>query len=283
MTALSPITLALLALLAFVLGACIASFVNCASLRRQSGESVLKGRSHCPACGQVLGAGELVPIASWFALGKKCKHCGKPISGRYPATEAILGLAYAAAVLVHLGSIDPWAGLPGAVLAVCESFILYALLLYVSLVDIDTRTVPFACIVAMLVVHLAYIVIARPVLGIAEWWPLLRTSLIGGFGLLVPLAIIVLIADKAFGRESMGGGDLMLFFVGGFCFGWERGLFLVLFACIFGIIGALLTQRSHEDESLRKREIPFVPSIALACVITDLFGSAFVGLYLGLF
>ena len=40
-------------LLAALLGACMGSFLNCAAWRIVHGESVLRGRSHCDACGQV--------------------------------------------------------------------------------------------------------------------------------------------------------------------------------------------------------------------------------------
>ena len=38
-------------LLAALLGACMGSFLNCAAWRIVHGESVLRGRSHCDACG----------------------------------------------------------------------------------------------------------------------------------------------------------------------------------------------------------------------------------------
>ncbi|MFR5385711.1 MAG: prepilin peptidase [Oscillospiraceae bacterium] len=44
-------------LLAALLGACMGSFLNCAAWRIVHGESVLRGRSHCDACGHVLAVG----------------------------------------------------------------------------------------------------------------------------------------------------------------------------------------------------------------------------------
>ena len=54
--------------LAAVFGACMASFLNCMAWRVVHGESVLRGRSHCDACGHVLGARDLVPIVSYLAF-----------------------------------------------------------------------------------------------------------------------------------------------------------------------------------------------------------------------
>ena len=65
------------------------SFLNCAAWRLGHGESVLRGRSHCTACGHVLGAADLVPILSWLFLRGKCRYCGSRIPARYPLTEAV--------------------------------------------------------------------------------------------------------------------------------------------------------------------------------------------------
>lgn len=48
-------------LLAALLGACMGSFLNCAAWRIVHGESVLRGRSHCDACGHVLTVRDLDP------------------------------------------------------------------------------------------------------------------------------------------------------------------------------------------------------------------------------
>ena len=67
-----------------LLGAVFGSFLNCAAWRLGHGESVLRGRSHCTACGHVLGAADLVPILSWLFLRGKCRYCGSRIPARYP-------------------------------------------------------------------------------------------------------------------------------------------------------------------------------------------------------
>ena len=50
-------------LLAALLGACMGSFLNCAAWRIVHGESVLRGRSHCDACGHVLAVRDLIPLS----------------------------------------------------------------------------------------------------------------------------------------------------------------------------------------------------------------------------
>jgi len=110
---------------------------------------------------------------------------------------------------------------------------------------------------------------------------------------------VVLIADKLLKRDSMGGGDLKLFFVTGLYFGWQQCLFLIIMACIIGIVLALVSRphvssaevadricASDEDDATYADEfpsnshpIPFGPSIALACWITMLFGTQLITWY----
>ena len=59
--------------LAFLLGACMGSFLNCMAWRIVHGESVLRGRSHCDVCGHVLTARDLVPIVSFLAHRGRCR------------------------------------------------------------------------------------------------------------------------------------------------------------------------------------------------------------------
>uniref|UniRef100_UPI0030772CAB prepilin peptidase n=1 Tax=Clostridium sp. TaxID=1506 RepID=UPI0030772CAB len=52
----------------FILGCALGSFADCLAGRMLAGTSILKGRSHCDACGHVLGVSDLVPLFSWLCL-----------------------------------------------------------------------------------------------------------------------------------------------------------------------------------------------------------------------
>ena len=55
-------------IVAFIFGACMGSFLNCAAVRIGRGESFIKGRSHCMHCGHELSLKDLVPVLSWVFL-----------------------------------------------------------------------------------------------------------------------------------------------------------------------------------------------------------------------
>lgn len=258
-----------------LLGLVMGSFINCWAWRSTHGESVLKGRSHCPACGHDLAVRDLVPVFSWLASGRKCRYCEEPVSARYPITELVCAAAFVAIVAVY-----------GLSLETIELLVFVCALLFLSLTDLDQYIIPNACIVVALVVRATYLAVAFA-LGLIDV-DTIGYYLASGFGMGAVLVIIILIADKAFGRESMGGGDLKLYAVAGFYFGWQQGLFLVILSCIIGIVVALLGSRSSDDadapyeEGIMKRTIPFGPSIAAACLITMLIGTPFITWYLNL-
>ena len=78
-----------------ILGLFIGSFLNVLVYRLPRNEDFVKGRSHCPSCGHDLSAADLVPVFSYLALGRKCRYCRKPISGRYALVEGLTGALFA--------------------------------------------------------------------------------------------------------------------------------------------------------------------------------------------
>ncbi len=91
----------MLALLGFLLGLAVGSFLNVVIYRLPRGQSVVRPPSHCPACGARLGPSELVPVVSYLVQGGRCRHCGARISPRYPLVELLTGGLFAAAALLR--------------------------------------------------------------------------------------------------------------------------------------------------------------------------------------
>ena len=275
----SPLITVYVLVVAALLGLVMGSFINCWAWRYVHGESVVRGRSHCTACGHDLGIRDLVPVVSWVASGGKCRYCGEKVSARYPITEIVCAVVFVAITAVY-----------GLSLETVELLAFAGILLFLSLTDIDAYLVPNGCVVAALAVRVVYLAIA-----FACGWMDLATIgyyVASAFGMGVVLLVVVLVADKVFGRDSMGGGDLKLYFVAGFYFGWQQGIFLVILSCIIGILVAVLAPRAEEPTpegvpqddpgSTLRRVIPFGPSIAAACIITMLVGNQIISWYLHL-
>lgn len=246
--------------IAALFGAAMGSFVNCASARLGSGESVLKGRSHCPACGHVLGAIDLIPVAGYLLLRGRCRYCGARIAPRCLVTELLGAAACVSLVLCY-----------GVTLQAAAYAAMLFMLLAAALVDLDTGLIPDRLILMGIGAFLVYALFQKPVL------PALLRGLLGGFAASVPLLLFVLLADRLMGRETMGGGDIKLFFMAGLYFDWQRAILLLIFSCLCGIAFAVYAKKK------RGAEFPFGPGIAAGAFTTALFGAPLLNWYLGLF
>ena len=110
----------------FILGAIIASFIGVLVVRLNTGQSFLKGRSHCDVCNTPLTPGALVPIISYVVSQGRAQCCGARISLASPLTEVLLGGLFALSYL-NLG------------LVIALPFMLFSLSILLALVLYDLR------------------------------------------------------------------------------------------------------------------------------------------------
>ena len=247
---------------ALLLGAVFGSFLNCAAWRLSHGESVLRGRSHCTACGHVLGAGDLVPILSWLFLRGRCRYCGKKIPARYPLTEAVFALL----TLLCLLRFDlSWLCLRNWILLCC--------LFCLSLTDLECMIIPDVC----LIIAAAVWGIFLPLSGMG--WPAVRGGLLAGLIFGGGLLGLSLLMDRILKRDSLGGGDIKLFAVLGLYLGIVGTLFMTVLACLLGLLFAVL-RRGRGGGS---EPFPFGPAIAAAGTVMRLCGEPLIQWYTGLF
>ena len=137
------------ALVALPFGLVVGSFMTVAVHRLPKGESVVRPRSSCPACGAEIGARDNVPVLSWLLLRGRCRRCGERISVEYPLIElATAGLVVLAAIRYP----DPWqAVLVGGLLALMPG---------VALIDLRHRIIPNRLMYPALLLFAPVIVLA---------------------------------------------------------------------------------------------------------------------------
>ena len=93
----------------FVFGAMIGSFLNVCIVRLPEERSIVRPRSHCPACGDEIAWYDNVPMLSYLLLRGRCRGCRIRISPLYPTVELLTG-ALAVALWLRLGTTLAFAG-----------------------------------------------------------------------------------------------------------------------------------------------------------------------------
>jgi len=244
---------------AALFGAVIGSFLNVVAYRLPRRESLASPGSHCPRCEHPVRPYDNVPVISWLALRGRCRDCGERISGRYPLVEALTAVLFAAIVAVHFDDV------PSMVLGI----VLVAFLVPLTLIDLDSRTLPDRLTAPAAVLAL--------VLGTAldpggESERLIAATAAGLF-------FFVAWYVKPGG---MGFGDVKLAAVLGLFLG--QAVAVAVFAALIAgvLVGAVVMRRMGVARG-RKTALPFGPFLALGGVLAVLAGDPLVDAYLSTF
>jgi len=248
--------LVMMAVAAFLVGACIGSFLNVVIHRLPRGESIVSPRSRCPGCGRAIRAWENIPIASFVVLGGKCAGCGGAISWRYPAVEALTAVGFCAIYL-----------LVGHGIQLLRDLLFFSLLVPIVFIDIDHRIIPDELSLGGLAAGLLFSFIPG-----GDWKGSTIGALLGG-GILYATAILY---ERIRGTEGMGGGDIKLLAMIGAFLGWRGALATVFFGSFLGAVGGILAMRKG-GEGL-KTAIPFGPYLCVAALLSRYLGGWFWGM-----
>jgi leader peptidase (prepilin peptidase) / N-methyltransferase len=240
---------------AFLVGACIGSFLNVVIHRLPRGESIVSPRSRCPGCGREIRAWENIPIASFLILRGKCAGCGEEISWRYPAVELLTAAGFAAIFL-----------LDGPGFQLLRDLLFFSLLVPIAFIDIDHRIIPDELSLGGLASG-----ILLSLLPGGDWKGSVAGALLGG-GILYATALLY---EKIRGVEGMGGGDIKLLAMIGAFVGWRGTVATLFFGAFLGAAGGLLAMRKG-GEGL-KTAIPFGPYLCVAALGARFLGGEFWG------
>lgn len=246
-----------------VLGAVLGSFFDCAAWRHAHGGSVWRGRSHCGACGHVLGARDLIPVFSYLAGRGRCRYCKAKIPADALWAE-LAGMVSFALLTIKTGLVPELA----------MWLIFAALLLLLSLIDLQERLLPDRILIAAAVNRLVFFFASGG--AVSGILPMLA----GALSVSLPMLLLALFMDRILGRDSMGGGDIKLLFVLGMYLDWMRMLLLLFAACILGIGAALAAGK--KSAAAREAGIPFGPCLAAAALFVYVWGEPLIRWYMGL-
>src|SRR5262245_6782685 len=247
------------AILAIPAGMIIGSFATVVAYRVPRHQSFVGGRSACPHGGAMIAAYDNVPVVSWFLLRGRCRACGEHISARYPLTELGMAALFAATVLI-VGTDD--IGELALGLALC------ALLVTVTLTDLERRVIPNGVLLVGAVIAVAIVAISDPGSFMERGIAALSA---GGALFMVALAY----------PRGMGMGDVKLVAVMGLYLGTAVAPALLIGFFAGAMVGLGLMARY--GSGARKRAIPFGPYLALGGIVGLWYGDAMVSWYLNTF
>ncbi|MHB9134005.1 MAG: prepilin peptidase [Armatimonadota bacterium] len=199
------------AILTFIFGTVVGSFLNVCIYRLPRGESLNHPPSHCPNCNTRLRALDLVPLLSFLALRAKCRYCGMKISWRYFIIEGITGLLFLAAWFSVSGNYPAILFSPAGITLVVSSCIFIAAMLVTFMIDLDTtyviEPVTWVAMIAGVVFGLTSKLGTGQVVGYSQSLYFLPAAVPG-----MILGFLVFVAMDLFGglifrKPSMGLGD----------------------------------------------------------------------------
>ena len=247
-------------ILAGVVGLCVGSFLNVVIYRVPNGMNLSKPASHCPKCSYKLHWYDNIPVLSYIMLKGKCRVCKEPISIRYTLVEVFNMLLWILSVAMFWKESIVYSLIAMAIssLMICVFFIDLEHMLIFNRFSISIFVLG---IVAMFFDNSTTIM--DHVIGL----------LVGGFGFL----LLYFLAIAIFKREGFGFGDVKLLAAAGVLLGWQKLLFAILIASVFGSIILLIIKKIKNNDF--DKEYPFAPFLVGGIMISLFVGKIVIEWY----
>ena len=214
-------------LAAFLVGACVGSFLNVVIYRLPKEESIVTPGFHC-ACGQPIKWHDNIPILSWIILRGRARCCGRAFSFRYPFIELLTGLLFVACWL----KFSPLVAISGWIFLSC--------LIAATFIDLDHMIIPDVFTIGLGVVGVllsCFIPQLHAARGEIFMVDSLRSVITSLQGLLIGSGLVLwigLIGETLLRKEAMGFGDVTFVgAIGAFC-GWQGAVFTVFGGAVVG-------------------------------------------------
>lgn len=178
---------------AFLIGACIGSFLNVVIYRVPNGLKVNEpSRSFCPKCKTQIPIYLNIPLFTWLMLGGKCKWCRCKISFRYFFVELLTACVFLTIWVHAINALG--------ILGIIALWILAALLIAATYIDFDHFIIPDSITIGGTVAGVVASLIVPQLHGQNLWWLGGAFSLVAaaiGFSM---LWLVVLAGKMAFGK-----------------------------------------------------------------------------------
>lgn len=259
------------ALILFVFGLIIGSFLNVVIYRTLNDESPIEGRSRCDHCRKQIAWYDNIPLLSFLILGGRCRYCKKPIALMHPIVEFTTGILF---VWWYL-----WGFLffqltqrPFDFVQPLFWLLVAVLLLIIFFSDLTSYIIPDYAVGSLLGIALLYR-IGLTLAGIMRWDDFIW--ILGGMLLNGVFFFLLWLVTKG---KGMGFGDVKFAFPMGLLLGWPQVIVGVFIAFILGsVVGVGLLVSGKKQ---LKQPIPFGPFLIAGTLIALVYGEQLLHWYL---
>ncbi len=228
----------------FIFGLCFGSFFNVVGMRLPNNESINKPRSHCTSCGHILKWYELIPVLSFLIQRGRCLECQAKLSYFYPFIE----LSTAILFVVSYYSF-------GFTFEFLIALTLVSLCMIVIVSDLSYLIIPDSFIIIP-----AIIIIILNFLNKGLIYGL--THLFYGMLSFIFMYLIMLLGNKLFHKESMGGADIKLMFISGLALDPMLTIIVIFLASFIALPVAFFLLLKNKEHV-----VPFGPFITISLLI----------------
>lgn len=228
----------------FIIGLVFGSFFCCIGLRLSTNKKIINDRSVCDNCGHILSWYDLIPIISYIILKGRCRYCHKKISLLNPFIEVVTGILFTLSYYSF-----------GFSLELVLSLFVASLTMIIFVSDLTYMIIPDEVIIFFSVV---IIILEFFLEGIS----LVGLSLLSGLSLFFFMFLLMKLGNALFKKESLGGGDVKLFFVLGLVIDPFLGLVTIFLASFIALPVSLYLLYKNKEHM-----IPFGPFILIAFLI----------------
>jgi len=259
--------------LIFILGSAVGSFLGVIVDRISSNEPIWKGRSHCDHCRHSLHVLDLIPIVSYFLLGRKCRYCHKKLSWFYPLIEVFTGVAYVASGYL----IFQQAFLIGNMYSFLLGFYYFALigaLIAIFFTDLRYGIIPFKVVIFALFV----VILWNLLLPFLQFTPLemqqlgLQVNILNILGSALGAGGFFLLLFIVTKGRGMGFGDVVYAFLMGFILGFPKVILGLYLSFVIGAIVSLALV-AMKKKKFKGGTIPFGPFLVFGTIVSLLWGN----------
>jgi prepilin signal peptidase PulO-like enzyme (type II secretory pathway) len=252
----------ILAIIFFVFGLIIGSFLNVVIIRLNT-ERSFGGRSGCMTCQNTHSWFELIPVLSFLGLRGKCRNCKAKISIQYPLVELLTGFIFAA-LFLKLQDIFFFSSIFVFSFTYAYYAVAFSLLVVIAVYDFRHRIIPDA--LSLMLGVLAFIGLFFFQASIFSLHLPSILEFLSGPLIALPFFLFWLVSSG----KWMGLGDAKLVIGLGWLLGiWSALSGIVIAFWVGAVVGLALVIFSRKHGM--KSELPFAPYLVLGTLLAFLF------------